>query len=573
MRKLFVKTLLLALTGFGFVACIDNDIPYPRLDCSLVSISVDGLKGYETKTEGDTTFVTLDIDESVDLREVAFGSINVTNHDKAKIIYARGADVVEGDKWNLREGVTLCAEIYGYHNLFHIVGVQTIEKRFRVEGQMGEAYFEEHTAGSFENRIALINVPAGTDFSAINVLELKLGPEGETTYTPEIEGITDFTSVGGDDHIKVVKVAYRDVEQTWRIIVQEGSTAITKVNAWAKSVDIEAMGTPGEEHAIEYRAKGSDSWQKATLATDAEGVFSATITGLTPETEYECRAVSGSEMTDAQGFTTEAALMLENGDFEKWSKSGKALWLPYLENDPIIHTFTDPTHPGEVFNSRGWDTGNHGAITLGSSNSIPLSEARATGLTDCLPYEGEDAAFLQSKFVGIGVAGKLAGGNIFTGTFGVVQGTNGTTYLGIPFTSRPKRLVGYYKYTPKPIDNVIKYDGVDGTFITEEWRGKSDTMNMVVALGNWEIPHEVRTDRRNRSEFTPKTPGLVAWGSLASAEEKSEWTRFEIPLEFFDDSTAPRYLVIMMTASKWCDFFTGAVGSTLIVDGLQLEYE
>lgn len=573
MRKLFVKTLLLALTGIGIVGCIENDIPYPRLDCSLVDIKVDGLKEFQTSTQGDTTIITLDIDESIDLRAVTFGSISVTNQDKAKIIYAKGADVAEGDKWNLREGVTLCAEIYGYHNLFHIVGTQSIEKSFVVEGQMGKAYFEEHTAGAIENRIALVNVPAGTDFSAINVLELKLGPEGETTYTPEIEGITDFTSVSGNDHIKEVKISYRDVEQTWRIIVQEGSTAISKVNAWATSVDIEAMGTPNDAHSIEYRTKGREDWTKATLATDAEGVFTTHITGLVPETEYECRAVSGSEMTDAVAFTTEAAPMLDNGGFEKWSKSGKALWLPFLEEDPIIQTFTDPTHPGEVFYTRFWDTGNHGAITLGSSNSIPLSEARATGLTDCLPYEGEDAAFLQSKFVGIGVAGKLAGGNIFTGTFGVVQGTNGTTYLGIPFTSRPKRLVGYYKYTPKPIDNVIKYDGVDGTFITEEWRGKSDTMNMVFALGDWEIPHEVRTDRRNRSEFTRKTPGLIAWGSFASAEEKTEWTRFEIPLEFFDLEAKPSYMVIMITASKWSDFFTGASGSALIVDDLHIEYE
>jgi hypothetical protein len=417
-----------------------------------------------------------------------------------------------------------------------------------------------------------VYVPTGTDFSAIKVLELKLGPEGETTYEPALTGVVDFTSTSGDGHIKEVRVSYRDVEQRWRVIVQESTVALNSVNAWAMSADVVAMGAPEESHAIEYRTKDGE-WQSVVLSSDADGSFTATISGLIPETEYECRAVSGTEKTEAVGFTTEAAPMLDNGGFEKWHKSGKALWLPYAESDSIIQTFTDPTHPGKEFYTRFWDTGNHGAITLGSSNSIPLSEAVATNISTCTPYEGTDAAFLQSKFVGIGVAGKIAGGNIFTGTFGVVQGTNGTTYLGVPFSARPKRLVGYYKYMPKPIDNVIKADGVDGTFITEEWRGKSDTLNMVFALGDWEIPHEVRTDRRNRAEFTKKSKGVIAWGNFSSAEEKTEWTRFEIPLDYHDQNIKPRYMVIMLTASKWCDFFTGGNGSVLIVDDLKIEYE
>ena len=564
----FGRYLFALCAAVAMVACVYNDIPYPRLDCSLTGVSVAGGKGHTAVVSGDTTIVTIDVDESVDLRAVPFVSVTINNQDKAKIGYADGRELREGDKWNLRAGEVLVSEVYGYRTYYKIVGEQTIIKRFRIEGQIGESYFEENEGQGFENRIALANVAKGTDFSAINVLELKLGPEGETTITPHISGLTDFTVASG----KVVTVSYRDVQQTWRIIVQEGTTSVTDVVAWTKSAEVYGSGTPDEAHSIEYRRKGDESWSVATLTSDANGVFAATINDLLPTTEYECRAVSGDEHSGVVEFTTNTAVELENSGFEKWHKSGK-IWLPYAESDPIVKVFTDPTHPGQEFDILCWDTGNHGAATLGDSNSIPLSEAVAKGLTTTTPKEGQDAAFLQSKFVGIGVAGKIAGGNIFTGTFGVVQGTNGTTYLGVPFTARPKRLVGYYKYTPKPIDNVIKPDGVDGTFITEEWRGKSDTLNMVFALGGWDIPHEVRTDRRNRAEFHAKTPGVLAWGSFASAEERTEWTRFEIELNYYDRKATPTYMVIMLTASKWCDFFTGAAGSTLIVDDLQLEYE
>ena len=399
MKRVFLKSWLVALAMVGVVSCIDNDIPYPRLACSLMSLEVEGAQKYQTQMSGDTTIVTVAIDESVDLRDVAFGSMSVSNEDKASIKYVGGGTLAQGDSWNLRSGVVVDVVIYGYHNLFKFVGTQTIDYRFSVEGQMGDAYFEENVGGSVENRIALVYVPTGTDFSAINVLELKLGPEGETTYEPALTGVMDFTSTSGDDHIKEVRVSYRDVEQRWRVIVQESTVALNSVNAWAMSADVVAMGAPEESHAIEYRTKDGE-WQSVVLSSDADGSFTATISGLTPETEYECRAVSGTEKTEAVGFTTEAAPMLDNGGFEKWHKSGKALWLPYAESDSIIQTFTDPTHPGKEFYTRFWDTGNHGAITLGSSNSIPLSEAVATNISTCTPYEGTDAAFLQSKFVG-----------------------------------------------------------------------------------------------------------------------------------------------------------------------------
>lgn len=571
MSKIF--TYITILLGFvpGVTSCIKNDIPYPRVDFSLTSITVDGATLSSSVKRGDSVFVTLMCNEEVDVRTAMFRSLALANGDKAVIEYAEGGVPADGDKWNLRAGTTLVVDVYGYKEYWKFVATQQIERRFKVDGQIGQSIFEENQSGDSENRIAMALVPAGTDFSKINVTELKLGPEGCTEITPALSGITDFT-----DNIQEVRVTYRDVVENWRVIIKEGETSVTSVDAWGRVAWIQAAGVAGENHAIEYRKASDSNWTRAEI-TDNGSMFTAHVTGLLPLTAYVCRAISAANVSDEFEFATEDTPALTVNGFDSWHKDGKC-WNPWDKSDPVIHSFYDTHDSGEErFDIHYWDTGNHGAVTLGESNSIPLSEAVTRGwYADATPHSGADAAYLRSKFVGIGLAGKLAGGNIFTGTFGVIQGTNGTTYLGIPFSSHPVRLTGYYKYKPLPIDNVIKPNSKypnDGAFITEEWRGKSDSLHIVFALGTWAIPHEVRTDRSNRSDFTDKTKGVIAWGDMTSAEEKADWTRFEVELDYFDKTTKPTYLVVMITASKWCDYFTGADGSTLIVDDISLEYE
>lgn len=571
--KGFAKYLFIVSAALSLSACLENDIPYPKLDCSMTDIKTEGIKSFSTVTRGDSTYITLSIDETTDLREVGFKSITTMNQDLTKLTYADGSDISAGDKWNMRKGVTLYATIYGYRKVWVFSATQTVDYRFTVEGQIGDAVFEQTNDGGVENRIALALVPAGTDFSKINITSLKLGPEGCTTITPSISGVTDFS-----DKIKKVTVTYRDVTEQWRVMVKEGETSVTKVNAWGKIAWVSAAGVAGEHHAIEYRQKGASEWSSATI-TDAGSVFSAKITGLTATTDYECRAKSGATVSDVTSFKTETTPQLISGGLNDWNKDDKC-WNPWAITDNVTYSFYD-THSGvgeQRFDIRYWDTGNHGAVTLGESNSIPLSEAVTRGwCTDgTTPKEGTDAAYLRTKFVGIGVAGKLAGGNIYAGTFGIVQGTNGTTYLGVPCSTHPTKLVGYYKYQPKNIDYVLKANSAypnDGKFINDSWKGKIDSLHIVFALGNWKIPHEVRTARDDRSDFTEKTPGVLAWGDMTSSVPKTEWTRFEIELNYYDKDTTPKFMVVMITASKWCDYFTGADGSVLIVDDLSIEYE
>ncbi|MBP3426351.1 MAG: PCMD domain-containing protein [Rikenellaceae bacterium] len=536
--KLLQKILFAAFVALCSVACIENDVPYPRLDCSLTEIDVTGAKEYTTQNSGDTTIVVLDIEESVDLRKAEFVSIGINNQDKAQIRYADGRQVKEGDKWNLRVGEVLYSEVYGYRTYYRFVGVQTVEKRFRVEGQIGESYFEENEGQGIENRIALVNVAKGTDFSAINVLELKLGPEGETTLSPDIQGVTDFSSSSGGQHIKEVTVTYRDVTQRWRIIIQEVTTSVVSVNAWATSADVNCAGTPDEAHSIEYRVKDSEQWIAATLDSDEGGVFKTTIKGLTPQTEYECRALSGDSESGVVAFTTEGTPELPGGDFENWHKNGK-VWFPYAEGATPF-----------------WDSGNVGATTLGDAWNITNSRE------DPRPgSSGRLCARMQSAFPSMMGLGKFAAGNIYTGRFAELDGLNGVVEFGQPFSGRPAALHGWYKCNVGQINKT----GV-GAPVTSG----PDRFQIMICLTT--DKHSVNTNDQSTFFDCKTNSKVVAWGEILGTESVEGWTEFTLPLKYVKPNVRPNYIIIIATASSYGDYFTGSTDSWMCVDDFELIY-
>ena len=519
-------------------ACVVNDLPYPRLDCSLTDVGVTGGKGYTTVMCGDTIVVTIDVDESVDLRAVPFESMSINNQEVATISYADGRQLNAGDKWNLRAGEVLVANAYDYLTYYRMEGVQTVSKRFSVEGQIGETYIEELEGFGLENRVVMVSVAKGADFSAINVLELKLGPEGETTITPEIKGITDFTAESGEDHIKEVTVSYRDVVQTWRIIVQESSTDVSRVDTWATSADIYCTGGPEEAHSIEYRLKGVEEWTVATLESDEGGVFVAKIDSLAPATEYECRAVSGDEQSGVVSFTTEEIILLLDGGFENWHKSGST-WFPYAEGAAGF-----------------WDTGNSGATTLGEDWNI------TTQREDPRPgSEGAYCAHLQSAFPSMFGIGKFAAGNIYVGRYAGTNGTNGVVEFGQPFTSRPKALRGWYKCNVGQINKTGA-----GAPVTSG----SDRYQIMICLTNG--IHTVNTADKS-TFFNCKTDSkVIAYGEILGSESVEEWTEFTLPLTYVKPDERPTHIIVVATASSYGDYFTGSTDSWMCVDDFELVY-
>ncbi len=229
---------------------------------------------------------------------------------------------------------------------------------------------------------------------------------------------------------------------------------------------------------------------------------------------------------------------MPDADFEYWWLNGK-VWNPWQE--------------GGV---QYWDTGNKGATTLGQSNSMP---------TDDTPTGKGKAARLETKFVGIGALGKIAAGNIFAGYYVRTEGTNGVLSFGRPFTQRPTKVRGYLKYNCADISHAsAEYDYL---------KGRPDTCIVWSALIDSDEPFEIRTNPKDRHLFDPSGSEVVAYGNIQYGETVKDYIPFEFELKYTSTQRVPNYILIVASASKYGDYFTGGNGSVLYIDDIELVYD
>jgi hypothetical protein len=243
-------------------------------------------------------------------------------------------------------------------------------------------------------------------------------------------------------------------------------------------------------------------------------------------------------MTEVGTFTTEAEVALPNGSFDDWHQDGK-VWNPW----PMGGT-------------KFWDTGNKGATSVGASNSTPVADG-------CPANPNGQAAHLETKYIVI----KLAAGNLYTGEYVKTDGTNGILDMGREWTTRPTKLRGWYKYQPQPMDVVS--DELSHLNL----KGKNDTCNIYMLLGDWDAPVQVRTNPRNRKLIDFNDPKIIAKAQLQSGDVVSEYKQFEIEFEYRSTSRKPKYMICVISASKYGDYFTGGDGSLLTVDEFELDYD
>jgi hypothetical protein len=53
----------------------------------------------------------------------------------------------------------------------------------------------------------------------------------------------------------------------------------------------------------------------------------------------------------------------------------------------------------------------------------------------------------------------------------------------------------------------------------------------------------------------------------------TSWTPETIEVKYKNTEVAPTHILVVASSSKYGDFFTGGVGSTLVLDNLKLIYE
>ncbi|MGM9862446.1 MAG: PCMD domain-containing protein [Muribaculaceae bacterium] len=518
--RLAARTLIAALLATMVSACIENNIPYPRIQANFLTFAVEGSDG-DAVIDSATRNIRIKFPETANLADVTVTSYTITP----------GASLVgeQLSKLNLETPQRVVLRLYQDYD-WTISASQDIERHFTFEGQIGTATID------VPGKRVVAYVSDKFDITQIHVTSIKLGAEGSTMDPDLNDAKADFSAP------VTVNVTTHGVTSRWTIYLQpsEASVTTSSADAWSRVAFVYGDAEAGHDNGVEYRVKGADEWTRvpAEWLTHNGGSFVARIIHLTPETTYEVRAYSDEEYGQAIEVTTDPERQVVGSDFDNWWLDGK-VWNPWVQGE-----------------TQYWDTGNKGATTLGGSNTVPTDDT-ATG--------SGKAAKLQTQFVGIGALGKLAAGNIFYGYYVRTDGTNGVLSFGREFNLRPTKVRGYYKYRTAPISHS------NSTY--EYLKGQPDTCIVWCALIDQDTPFEIRTNPKNLQLFNENGPYVVAYGKIEQGNNVNSYTPFEFELKYKSTSRVPKFLLITASASKYGDYFTGGDGAILWLDNIELEYD
>ena len=532
-----MRRLMLCLSVCLLAACIQNDLPYPTVKLYITGMTVEGQVG-SAVISNEEQKVTLELEETVNPHQVKVQTLEMTEGGTATI----GPDSIV----DLTKPLQVTLSLYQDY-VWTIEANQTIARTFTVTGQVGQAKFYPET------REASVNIPREKGLGIIEVTSLKLGPEGSTqngvTGVPALQ----WEKKGGFATTKV-QVQYSDfIDEEWTLYVNlsDITVGVNSVDAWTNVAWVHGFGHDGGDNGCEYKKEGDTDWTRvdASELTHDGGNFTARIIHLQANTTYVCRAYSGEEYGAEVSFTTGEEATVPNMGFENWHQDGKVI-CPWQEGE-----------------DSWWDTGNWGSTTLSEKDNITLStEDIRIGST------GKFAAILKSQKIVV----KFAAGNLFIGEYKKTVGTNGILGFGRSFTSCPTRLKGYFKYQTALISEAIdKYASL---------KNQPDTCIVWVALGDWSLQEnpetgektavEIQTESKGNGKYFDKNDShIIAYGEMTCGENVNEYTPFSIELEYRATDRKPTALLIVCSASKYGDYFTGAPGATMWVDDFSFEYD
>lgn len=542
---------MLALTTGILTSCaIENDIPYPIIEASIESMTVEGQRGADQNTFTAATInksartVTLYVNDGVDLSRLQILSLKTTTgaelvvddpnvcEDYSKFPTSGFASLdsiplSSNTRVNFSQPVTFTLRTYQDYQ-WKVTVNQIIQRDIDVENMRSYVI-------DADTRTVIIYVDPTTDLTNLTVKKLNLGGEyGRVTPDPTLQ--KDYSKPSTFN----VSCSWEEYSYEWTVYVYPDSNESGSGSAEAFAMTTRATVTgnvqSGKTPTVEYRKESETSWSTVPPAnvSTSGNTFSATLTGLSASTTYKYRiSVDGSAGSE-QTFTTAAATPLENGAMEEWSQDGKQ-WNPWAAGNDAF-----------------WGTGNPGAAAFIGNLTTPTDES----------VKGQ-AALLETKNAII----KLGAGNIFTGDF-ALDGLNGLLHFGRPFSAFPTSLRLNYKYTSATIDMIG-----DNVGDLASLKGQPDMFQVYIALSDKSEPYEIRNDPINRQLFDPEDDGIIAYGEYTSSETVSTYKQLEIPLEYRATNRTPKYIIVVASSSKYGDYYIGGVGSKLWLDEMELVYE
>ena len=248
-----------------------------------------------------------------------------------------------------------------------------------------------------------------------------------------------------------------------------------------------------------------------------------------------------------EAFVASSTPQLPNSDFQLWYQVNAG----YYE-------------PGESEGTTIWGTGNPGGALIDKIATTPLEIA-----------QGNNAAHLETLdngFLGSLVGTPITAATIYTGRFNSdnidINNPRAAVVLGTPFAGRPEAFAFNYQYTPGAENkdregNLLDEGDQLDIYLFLEVRQGDEAKRL--ATGWFRSGEKVE-------EMTAKQVDLIYGPLHATFPEEL------LPEDGYVSSDSlefilPTHISFLATSSFQGDKFAGAIGSTLIIDDLELVYD
>ena len=529
----YIMTAVMLMT----VSCIENPLSYPRKKADITAFSVEGQKS--VSIDAENMIVNVVLKETADLDKVT-----VTSY-----AFSEGAvpSMELPEVLDLTEPVKIAYTTYPDQTYeWTIQATQPIDRYVKCDNMLDEPVFD------LQERTIIAYFPEDQALADIRFTKIKLEAQGSKVDSTFGHISVDGQMVATKEKVelpahydcvlsRIFKVLHKGTVTEWtftavhKIIELE----VTSVNAWCYHADIHAAFKGTGNPVVQYRESSEQEW--ISLPTSVEGTnMSASVDQLTEGTDYVARVLNGDTVSEEFNFTTETPEQLPNMSFDDWYQGdpGGYTWYPNAEGSSV------------------WGTANSGVNMVSAVNSTRPEYS-------FVAKKGGAAVRMESVYV----FGKFAAGSIYTGQFGkaVLSPVPGAELdWGVPFTTRPYSLKGYYSYAPKAID-----------YVSDAYADKKGTMDkaqILVMLTDWDEPFRIATSTETFVDLK-NDPNIIALGTIETdVDTQGKYVEFECVLEYRNDRK-PKYVVAVACSSLYGDYFTGGQGSTMFVDEWEFIYK
>ena len=398
----------------------------------------------------------------------------------------------------------------------------------------------------------------------INVTAVQEGDE-----TAEID-ITDFVknlSITPDNETYLMSFTVIDTYERYArcdfefVIVSDIQAETVSATPWSSFATLKGRyfsKVPPAGMTFQYKKVSDAEWTEIDnslmVIDQATMTYSYLLNHLDVNTDYVVRSTSDKDKADGKTATEitfktySSEGTVYNLSFDDWVKVGKAWYATSNSND--------------VETGLTWDSANEGTADILGQSLVPTTPE------ETIKISGKAVRMESGELLS-----NFAAGNIYTGDFGsaTITPVGAKLKWGVPFESRPLALRGWYRYEPVAINRTSS----SYSYLS----GQTDFCQIQIFLTNWEEQFEISTGDNRFVDTSMDNPSIIAYGGIVSQDNTTDndgnvngYVRFTIPLEY-RNLNDPTYIVISGAASRYGDYFTGGLGSTLYLDELELIYD